>query len=89
MIKFLNVLGTALFGIFIVLLLGALVYLPFYFVHKDNELNKTYKYRIWVKGIGNYRTNSYQLNGKCLTFTDRHGAYITVCGSDMEITKTN
>ena len=89
MIKFLNVLGTALFGIFIVLLLGALVYLPFYFVHKDNELNKTYKYRIWVKGIGNYRTNSYQLNGKCLTFTDRHGEYITVCGSDMEITKTN
>ncbi len=89
MIKFLNVLGTALFGIFIVLLLGALVYLPFYFVHKDNELNKTYKYRIWVKGIGNYRTNSYQIDGKCLTFTDRHGAYITVCGSDMEITKTN
>ena len=89
MIKFLNVLVTALFGIFIVLLLGALVYLPFYVHYKDKTLDETYKYHIWVKGIGNYRTNSYQLNGKCLTFTDRHGAYITVCGSDMEITKTH
>jgi hypothetical protein len=89
MIKFLEVLTSALFGIFIVLLIGAMVYLPFYFFNKDSELDKTYKYHIWVKGIGNYRTNSYQIDGKCLTFTDRHGAYITVCGSDMEITKTH
>mgnify|MGYP006272679685 CR=1 FL=1 len=89
MIKILENLGTGLFGIVVVLFIGGMFYLPFHIFFKDKELDETYNYHIWVKGVGNYRTNEYKVDGKCLTFTTHKNEDVVVCGSEIEIRKTH
>jgi hypothetical protein len=89
MINFLRTIGTSIFAISVVLLFGGLLYLPFYLYQRDLKLDATYKYQIWVKGVGNYRTNSYKKDGKCLNFTTHRNEKIMVCGGDIEIKETH
>ena len=47
---------------------------------------KEYKYYIKIPHSIDYQTNSYVLNGNCITFKDIHNNPITVCGNYTIIT---
>jgi hypothetical protein len=48
--------------------------------------NKEYKYYIKIPHSTDFQTNSYVLNGNCITFKDTHNNPITVCGNYTIIT---
>jgi hypothetical protein len=67
-----------------IMFLVAFMSFGFFLIHLPSE--KEYKYYIISPHSTNFQTNSYVLNGNCITFKDIHNNPITVCGNYTIIT---
>jgi hypothetical protein len=62
-------------------------FMSFGFFWIDSPSEKEYKYYIRIPHSIDYQTNSFTMNGNCVTFKDIHNNPITVCGNYTIITR--
>jgi hypothetical protein len=67
-----------------IMFLAAFMSFGFFWIYLPSE--KEYKYSIKVPHSFDYQTNSFTMNGNCVTFKDIHNNPITICGNYTIIT---
>lgn len=69
------------------IILGLIFSIPYFIIRHNINKDIQYKYKIWVRHHGKYRTNYYKMEGDCIHFIDEDGKDRIIRSNDMEITK--
>lgn len=69
------------------IIFGLIFSIPYFIIRHDINKDLQYKYKIWIRHHGGYRTNQYRMEEDCIHFIDEEGKGKIICSKDIEITK--